>query len=40
MCENNKGHKHLEKKILTQIHGDWFCIMWIGIFFACAWGGK
>jgi len=40
MCENNKGHKHITINILPQHPGAWFCIMWIGICFACAWGGK
>jgi len=40
MCENNKGHKHVIINILPQSPVAWFFIMWIGIFFACAGGGK
>jgi len=40
MCENNKGHKHITINILPQSPVAWFFIMWIGICFACAWGGK
>ena len=40
MCENNKERKHITINILPQSHVAWFFIMWIGIFFACALGGK
>ena len=40
MCENNKEHKYITINILPQSPVAWFFIMWIGIFFACAWGGK
>ena len=40
MCENNTEAKHITIHILPQNPVAWFFIMWIGIFFACALGGK
>lgn len=40
MYENNKERKRITINIFPQSSVAWFFIMWIGIFFACAGGGK